>query len=86
MSSIKLTTSFSETLTTTVEIVGFSITSAIVIPFTQARLFIVLEDITGALYPRLITLTGEDYLGWGADDTFLNTYVSANIESIYKST
>ena len=80
-----LTVPFALTISKTVNIVKFKITSAVVTPFVQGTLFIVLEDSSGEEFPRLLVITGTDYMNWNTDDYLFN-YVNSNISSIFHST
>lgn len=84
-SSIQLPTPFSETVCTTTDITGFTVTSAVVVLFTSVTLFVVLDISGGGQIPRMVPLTGAAYTSWGADDTYLTTYVSTNLADIYHS-
>ena len=77
-----LVTPFSETITNITNIVKFQITSAVIKPYVEGTLFIVLEDMSGNKYPRILVITGLDYMNWTTDD-YLFSYVSSNVGSIY---
>ena len=80
-----LTTPFAITISNTINIVKFKITSAVVTPFVKGTLFVVLEDSSGVEFPRLLTITGLDYQNWNTDDYLFN-YVNSNIGTIFNLT
>ena len=83
--SFNLTEPFTLTVSKTTNIVKFKITNVVVTPFVQGTLFIVLEDMNGEEFPRMIVISGTDYMNWTKDDYLFN-YVNSNIESIFNST
>ena len=44
------------------------------------------HDATYSFMNRFVTLSGDDYAQWGADDSYIYNYVTNNLESIINST
>ena len=85
MSSTTLTTSYTSTTTTVVQLVRYTIHDVNLVPKTNARITVLLEDISGIKYYRPFTISGTDYANWGTDDSYLDTYISNNISTIFSS-
>ena len=85
MSSTNLNTSYTSTITTVTQLVKYTIFEVYLFPKTKARITVVLEDISGVNYNRTFTLSGTDYDNWGTDDSYLDTYISTNISTIFSS-
>ena len=76
-------TSYTSTITTVTQLANYSIVDVNLNPGTSARIVVILEDISGVKYSRIFTLSGTDYANWGADDSYLDTYISTNISTIF---
>ena len=83
MSSTDLNTSYTSTTTTVVQLVRYTIFDVKLVPKTSARIQVLLEDTSGIRYSKAFTLSGIDYTNWGADDSYLDTYISNNIANIF---
>ena len=83
MSLTTLNTSYTSTITTVTQLVRYTIFDVNVVPKTNARIMLVLEDISGVNYNRTFILSGTDYTNWGTDDSYLDTYISTNISTIF---
>ena len=83
MSSTDLNTSYTSTTTTVVQLVRYTIFDVKLVPKTSARIQLLLEDISGIRYSKAFALSGIDYANWGADDSYLDTYISNNIANIF---
>ena len=85
MSSTNLNTSYTSTITTVTQLVKYTIIDVNLVPKTNARIVLILEDISGVNYTKTFYLSGADYVNWGSDDSYLDTYISTNISTIFSS-
>ena len=83
MNPTNLNTSYTSTITTVTQLVNYTIFDVNLVPKTSARIMVFLEDISGVKYSRIFTLSGTDYANWGADDSYLDTYINTNISTIF---
>jgi hypothetical protein len=73
------------TNTVTHNLLAFNIVSVSVVPNVSASLYITFITDTTAILSRMVTLTGDDYAGWGSDDSYLTAYVAENISTIFNT-
>ena len=85
MNSTTLNTYYTSTTTTVTQLVKYTIFEVYLFPKTKARITVVLEDISGVNYTKTFYLCGADYDNWGSDDSYLDTYISTNISTIFSS-
>ena len=85
MNNIPTTLSYTSTKTTVVQLVSYTIFDVNLVPNTNARIMVFFEDISGVRYSRPFILSGADYDNWGNDDSYLDTYITTNISTIFSS-
>ena len=72
--------------TTSMEVNSYNVSVIRIGLDVSATLEINILDVSGNLLKICHhTITGDDYANWGADDTYIKTYVSDNLESIFNA-
>jgi len=74
------------TKTTTMEVNFYNVSVLRVELDTSAMLQVDILDASGNLLKICHhTITGDDYSNWGADDSYIKTYVAENLETIFNA-
>ena len=85
-SRISLDNPLTLTKTTSMEVKFYDVSVVRVILDTSAMLQVDILDASGNLLKICHhTITGDDYSNWGADDSYIKTYVADNLETIYNA-
>ena len=72
--------------TTSMEVNSYNVSVIRVELDVSATLEINILDVSGNLLKICHhTITGDDYSNWGADDTYIRTYVAENLETIFNA-
>ena len=72
--------------TTSMEVNSYNVSVIRVELDVSAMLEIGILDVSGNLLKVCHhTITGDDYANWGADDTYIKTYVAENLETIFNA-
>ena len=72
--------------TTSMEVNSYNVSVIRVDLDVSAMLEIGIFDYSGNLLKICHhTITGDDYSNWGADDTYIRTYVAENLETIFNA-
>lgn len=72
--------------TTSMEVNFYNVSVIRVELDVSAMLEIGILDVSGNLLKICHhTITGDDYSNWGADDTYIKTYVAENLETIFNA-
>ena len=74
------------TKTTSMEVNFYNVSVIRVELDVSAMLEIGILDVSGNLLKICHhTITGDDYANWGADDSYIKTYVADNLETIFNA-
>ena len=72
--------------TTSMEVNSYNVSVIRVELDVSAMLEIGILDVSGNLLKICHhTITGDDYANWGADDSYIKTYVADNLETIFNA-